>query len=100
MMPGVTTSERLRALHRDARHGVPPAFPVAQFPNAPLWVALGAGVAGRLVRGRADDVASAVFFVALGIWAYLELAEGVNWFRRVLGAAGLVYVVVRLAGRL
>lgn len=92
--------EHLRALHRRARHGVPPAFPVAQFPNAPLWVALGAGVAGRLVRGRADDAATAIFFVALGVWAYLELTEGVNWFRRLLGATGLVYVVARLAGRL
>lgn len=94
------TREQLRTLHRRAHHGVPPAFPVAQFPNAPLIVALGAAVAGRLVRGRADDVAAAVFFVALGVWAWQEATEGVNWFRRLLGVVGLAYVLVRLADRL
>lgn len=92
-----TRAERLRALHRAAQHGVPPAFPVAQFPNAPLWVAIAAVVAGRVAHGGADDVASAVFHVALAIWAYEEATRGVNWFRRLLGVAGLVYVVVRLA---
>ena len=71
-------TERLRALHRGARHGVPPSFPVAQFPNAPLWVALVAGVIGRVVEGRGGDYASAVFYAALSVWAYEETTEGVN----------------------
>ena len=63
-------------------------------------MALGAAAAGRLVEGRADDYASAVFFAALSVWAYQEVADGANWFRRLLGVAGLGYVVVRLAARL
>ena len=90
----------LRETYRAAKHGVPPSFPVAQFPNAPLLVAFAAFLVDRLVEGRAGDYASAVFFTALAVWAYQELTDGVNWFRRLLGAAGLVFVVVRLASRL
>lgn len=90
----------LRTAHRRASHGAPARFPVVQFPNAPLLVAFVAFVLGRFTHGRADDHVTAVFFVALGVWASQELMGGVNWFRRLLGAAGLAYVVVRLADRL
>jgi hypothetical protein len=83
-----------------ARKGWPARFPIAQWPNAPLIVALVASVASRLTDGRAHTYASSVFYVALSIWAYEELARGVNWFRRLLGMAGLVYVVARLAAAL
>ena len=80
-----------------AQHGWPADFPIAQFPNVPLGVALGASVVGRFVDGRAHDYASAVFHVALGIWAYEEATRGVNWVRRLAGVAVLAYVVVKLA---
>lgn len=75
-------------------------YTVAQTPNPPLAAALIAGLVslitsdGSLVHG----VARAVFLVGLAIWAYLELAEGVNGFRRVLGVTGLAIVLVSLAG--
>jgi hypothetical protein len=77
-------------------------YTVAQFPNLPLAAALfGLALSWVFSPGSAAHAASrAVFYVGLGIWAWLELAEGVNGFRRVLGAAGLVYVVVSLAGDL
>ena len=78
----------------------PERFPVAQFPNVPLAVAIAGAIATRLVEGRARDYAQAIFFVGLGIWAYLELAEGVNWFRRLVGAAGLAYTIARVASAL
>jgi hypothetical protein len=53
-------------------------------------------VAERLTDGRAHDVAKAVTLIGLAIWAYLELTAGNNWFRRILGAAGLAYVLLRL----
>lgn len=71
---------------------------LAQWPNPPLWVALAASLAGRLTDGRVHDVATAVFFMALTVWAYLEVSDGVNWFRRLLGTAGLVYLLVRIVG--
>ena len=82
---------------RLARWAWPARFPIVQWPNAPLLVALAASVTSRLTHGVGRTYASSVFYIALSIWAYEELARGVNWFRRLLGAAILVYIVVRLA---
>jgi hypothetical protein len=76
----------------------PGGFVLAQWPNPPLWVALAAALAAALTGGRTHDVATAVFFMALTVWAYLELTDGANWFRRALGVAGLIYLVVRITG--
>jgi hypothetical protein len=76
-------------------HGVT----VAQFPNPPLIVALVAVVVSWIAgEGPVYDVARAVFYVALTAWAWEEATRGVNLFRQVLGAAGLTYVVVNVAG--
>jgi len=87
-------------LARLSRARWPRRFPVAQFPNPPLIVALVASVVSRLTDGRVQAFASAVFYVGLAVWAWEELSRGVNWFRRVVGAAGLAYVVVRIAAAL
>jgi len=76
----------------------PGGFVLAQWPNPPLWVALAGALVARLGQGRVHDVATAVFFMGLTVWAYLEVTEGVNWFRRALGVAGLAYVLVRMVG--
>jgi hypothetical protein len=70
---------------------------VAQFPNPPLIVALLAAVVSWVAGdGFVYEVARAVFYVALTVWAWEEAARGVNAFRRFLGVGGLIYVVVRL----
>lgn len=70
---------------------------VAQFPNPPLIVALvAAGVSWIADDGSLYDVARAVFYVALTIWAWEEVTRGVNLFRKALGVAGLIYVTVDL----
>jgi hypothetical protein len=70
---------------------------IVQFPNAPLIIALIAGEAAKQSRGRGSAYASAVSYLAFGIWAYLELVEGVNWFRRLLGLAIATLTTVHLA---
>ncbi len=72
---------------------------VAQSPNPPLVVALIAALVSW-VAGDGDvyDVSRAVFYVALTVWAWEEAAHGVNNFRKALGIAGLIYVVVSLTG--
>jgi hypothetical protein len=77
-------------------------YTVAQFPNAPLWLALaGLGLSWLLSSGStAHAFARALFYVGIAIWAWLELTDGVNGFRRLLGAAGLAYVLISLAGDL
>ena len=70
---------------------------VAQFPNPPLIVALLAAVVSWIAAdGIVYEVARAVFYVALTVWAWEEATRGVNAFRKALGVAGLVYVLVGL----
>ena len=67
---------------------------LAQTPNLPLigWLifAVLAGISGAgHWRGAAGFVSSAFLFT----WAYLELTQGVNYFRRLLGLVVLAVVV-------
>jgi hypothetical protein len=87
-------------LWRRGQLGWPRRFAVVQLPNPPLLLAFaGLGLAA-LTGGSAHDAGRAVFIVFLGAWAWEETVHGVNWFRRLLGAAALVWLVVRLAGEL
>jgi hypothetical protein len=83
--------ERLAAL------SFPRRFPVVQFPNLPLIVALLAGAAGNFLDGAAHSYTASVSDLALTIWAYEELVHGVNWFRRILGLAFVILLIVRVA---
>jgi hypothetical protein len=90
-----------RGLWRGFKHlrklGWPKDFPIVQFPNAPLIVAFLAGEAGNFVNGIEHNYAASVSYLALTIWAYEELVHGVNWFRRLLGLAFALVLVVRVA---
>jgi hypothetical protein len=78
----------------------PRRFPIAQFPNPPLIVAVLAGEIGTFLDGRAHSYAASVSYLAMTIWAYEELVHGVNWFRRLLGLAFMIVLVVRGADAL
>jgi len=86
-----------RGFQRLTQLGYPRQFPIAQFPNLPLIVALAAGTAHRFVAGTTGRYLQAVAYAAMAIWAYEEIARGSNWFRRLLGATFLVIVIVRVA---
>ena len=80
------------------RHrGWPRRYPLLQPPNPPLAVALAAWLVAALTSGDLHDYARAAFYVGLAAWAWLEAEDGVNWFRRVVGVVGLVYVVFKIA---
>jgi hypothetical protein len=89
-------TDRLRALWDRAQRGWPRDFPLVQFPNAPLLVAIAAWVVAKLTSGAAHDASRAVFTAALATWAVLELARGSNWVRRVLGAVVLASIAAGL----
>jgi hypothetical protein len=78
----------------------PRRFPIAQFPNLPLIVAILAGEAGKFLDGSAHSYAASVSYLAMTIWAYEELVHGVNWFRHLLGLAYMILLVVRVANAL
>jgi hypothetical protein len=87
-------------LWRRGQVGWPRRFPIAQFPNPPLLVAFAGSGLAAVAGGAAHDVGRAVFTVGLAVWALEEAVAGVNWFRRVLGAAALVWIVAGLVGQL
>jgi hypothetical protein len=64
----------------------PRRFPIIQFPNLPLALAFVAGQTSSRTHGTIHIYANAISYLSMAVWAYLELFEGVNWFRRLLGA--------------
>jgi hypothetical protein len=68
-----------------------------QFPNLPLIIGVLAGQLGDVVAGRTHPYLVSVSYVGVAIWAYEELAHGVNWFRRLLGLTFTIIVVIRVA---
>ena len=75
----------------------PRRFPIVQFPNLPLIIALLADQAARFLRGSAHSGDVAVAYLAMTIWAYEELVHGVNWFRHLLGLAFVLIMIMRVA---
>jgi hypothetical protein len=96
----VRTRLELAALWRRGKGGWPAGFPLVQFPNAPLIAALAAWLVAALTHGSVHAYARAAFYAGLTVWAWEEVAEGVNWVRRALGGAALVYVVVKVGAAL
>jgi hypothetical protein len=92
---GVASVDILR-MWRRGQEGWPRRFVLVQFPNPPLLVALTASFVGRLADGDAAAYADAIGRFALAVFAYLELTDGANWLRRLLGATIMVYLVYTL----
>jgi hypothetical protein len=82
-------------LWRRGQAGWPRRFPVVQFPNPPLLMALAARAASGVGErdGPAAGAGRSLFVLGVAMWALEELAEGANWFRRLLGVAGLAWVL-------
>ena len=78
----------------------PRSYPILQFPNAPLILAFASGLVAHSTHGRVHSDAQAISYLAMAIWAYLELFEGVNAFRRLLGLAYTISTAVHLANAL
>lgn len=95
-MVGMTAAE----VWRRGQEGWPRRFPIAQFPNPPLIVALAGTGLAAVTEGEVHDVGRAVATLGLGVWAWQEATDGVNWFRHLLGAGALVWLVARLAQEL
>jgi hypothetical protein len=95
-MSAVTIAE----LWQRGQDGWPRRFPIVQFPNPPLLLALAGSGFAAVTDGTARDVGRAVFALGLAVWALEEAVCGVNWFRRLLGVGVLVWIVAGLASEL
>ena len=88
------------AFKRLTQLSFPRSYPIVQFPNAPLILAFTSGLLAHHSHGREHAYAQAVSYLAMAIWAYLELFHGVNAFRRLLGLAYTISTAVHLANAL
>lgn len=95
-VPSAAPRKLWRAFKRLTQLGWPKGFPIVQFPNAPLIIALVAGIAAARTHDPGHAYLAAVSFLAVGIWAYGELRHGVNWFRRLLGLGYAIFIAVHL----
>ena len=71
---------------------------VAQSPNLPLIAFVVAKIIQKPSSGIAEQVFSALAFGALFTWAWLEIFQGSNAFRRILGVVVMVAAVRGLVG--
>jgi hypothetical protein len=94
-MPG-----RGGTLQRLRRWSWPARYPIAQFPSPPILIGLLALGLRYVTPAAWADALSAIGYVFVGAWAYLEMTAGLNAFRRALGVAGLAYIIVVVAQRI
>lgn len=67
---------------------------LAQTPNIPIIIAIIAWLLLLFVHQEPYQITLTILFnAALGVWAFLELGWGVNYFRRGLGLVVLVFVL-------
>jgi hypothetical protein len=67
---------------------------IGQMPNLPLMVGLAAIILQFVLPiGKLQTASDLVAFGALFTWAWQELFEGVNYFRRALGLISLVGIL-------
>jgi len=85
---------------RRGERGWPAGSTLLQPPNAPLLVAQGSWLVAAVTQGPVRACARVVFLAGLAVWAWQELASGVNWVRRLYGVAGLGYVGSRIGAAL
>jgi hypothetical protein len=93
------TGGTLARLWRRGQRGWPQRYPVAQLPNAPLLCAMTGRLLVARTSGAARGVGRLLFQAGLAVWAWRELAEGVNAFRRLIGGVVLLRLIARLARR-
>jgi hypothetical protein len=85
-------------LWRRGQLGWPRRYPLVQFPNPPLLVAIfGSLLAGADALGAAG-LWQAISTLGLVVWAGEEVVSGTNLFRRALGVAVLIWLVLGFVG--
>ncbi len=72
---------------------------IAQFPNGPLWIWLGATILESLKISFIPSFwISTIGLLAILYWAGLEIFQGVNGFRRCLGLLVAMIVLMNRFG--
>lgn len=75
---------------------------MVQWPNLPIITWAVARLLAGVLSGTGEHVAKVIAYGALFAWAWLELFDGANYFRRALGLVLLLLLITSAArtGRL
>ena len=92
-------ARQVRQLWRRGQRGWPESYPLAQLPNPPLLLAMGAGLVAARTEGSTHTAARATSHAALSVWAWKELTAGANVVRRAVGAGALAYIAADIQHR-
>ena len=88
----MTMPKRLDSIFRNKEGKIA----VFQWPNLPLTVWILATLASKVLAGNLQKASSGVAFVALLMWAVLEISSGESIFRRIVGALVLAWLLFRI----
>ncbi len=75
---------------------------IFQTPNPPLIIAIIGFIVKEISSGLLQRIGATIFYLAIIIWAYEEIKNGVNWFRKGLGIvvlAGVAYSLLEVLER-
>jgi hypothetical protein len=87
----------MNGLWRRGQAGWSQRFPLMQAPNPPLLLAFAGRALSARTAGTSRRLGRAISTAGLAVWAWQEATRGVNWFRRLLGAATLLRLTAGLA---
>ena len=76
--------------------GMKSKFVIAQFPNWQLMVMFAGWLGTKLTQGQLLAISKTVFYIGGILWAYEELFNGVNRFRKLLGAVVMSWLIFSL----
>jgi len=70
---------------------------LGQSPNIPIVIFISLTLCSFILpEGQAKATVSQLATCFAVVWAYLEITQGVNYFRRVLGIIIMIFVVVNM----
>ena len=73
---------------------------IAQAPNIPILVWIGATLLKLVVKtGQVKVALDVLAFSSLLYWSFLEITQGVNYFRRDLGVVVLIAIIISVIER-
>ena len=71
-------------------------FALIQAPNLTLILTLIGFLINKFMTGDLQIFGKTIFICSIIIWSYQEIATGINWFRRILGAVVLTITFINL----
>lgn len=87
------------AMNKQWFHDKDDTIVLFQPPNVPIIVWIVASLVAHPANGTLETACNVIAFGSLFVWAWLELFQGVNYFRRGMGAIILALIVFNAVAR-